>query len=37
MAKRVRSAITGQFRKASTAKTDPKHTITEKVKPPKKK
>jgi hypothetical protein len=36
MAKRVRSAITGQFQKPSTAKTDPKHTVTETVKPPKK-
>ena len=36
MATRVRSAITGKFQKPSTAKTDPKHTVTEKVKPQKK-
>lgn len=37
MATRVRSAITGMWVKASKAITDPKHTVKETIKPPKKK
>jgi|APCry1669188970_1035186.scaffolds.fasta_scaffold02600_3 hypothetical protein len=37
MATRVRSSISGQFVKSEKAKTDPKHTVKETIKPPKNK